>query len=394
MPCFALALSTALSTTPITPTPANIRSSCHCGSLVIDVSFWNWNWNWDWNPDAIEKHENARGKDICARNCHCGSCRRYHTGAFVSFLETDSSRISVRSGRDKIGKYPSTCKELGPVERWFCRDCSSKLLTIPRHLSASLEKTAVTDGGSDSSANEETDPIERTTKCRLNLGPVVEDGIPPDVTNSWREQLERPENNLHSGESSAIWTRALPVYYDGGDEDEDGDNCDCYDHHDEYPRALPNPLKWSGGCACGACRYDFVLTHPTELQHCYCHLCRELSGSPFMTWIPVEQDDFHWTIQRGARKEEDESSPLQLVRTTSIGSRHICAKCRSVMTIVYDEQPDHVWPCAGSLDDATLPETSQELGKSLGRVCHICCRYHPTWLTERNDGMERMEEAC
>lgn len=319
-------------------------------------------------------------------------------GAFASFLETDSSKISIRKGRDKIGKFPSNCKELGPVERWFCTDCSSKLLSVPLQDISSLDNTAASDGGGDGDGdNEENDTIDRTriprTKCLLNLGPVVEDGISLDVTDSWKEQLERPENNVHWDKTSAVWARSVPNYDDS--EDDDG-------YYDEYPKALPAPLKWSGGCACGSCRYDFILTHPTELQHCYCHLCRELSGSPFMTWIPVENQDFRWTVRRmgeeGVGEEEttmsSSSSPLQLIRTTAFGSRHICRNCKSVMTIVYDEQPDHVWPCAGSLDDSALPKNTAEMGKCLTRVCHICCGYHPTWLRLRDDGMERMEEAC
>ena len=473
---FALALSTA---TPMPSStghdPTRIRSRCHCGSLelLIDV----WGSQSSRNPSAKKEETNNDDNDTHrdrAINCHCQSCRRYHTGAFATFLETDSSNICVQKGRDKIGKYVSSdCKELGPVERWFCTDCSSKLLTVPAlqpqqqqqdsvstsSSSSSLEgktdastsdATGDATSGSDSGDDQEngTITIDQTTRiqdllpaaatkttttkcvCLLNLGPVVEDGISPGVTNSWKEQLERPENNVHSdNNTSALWARALPDYdyedgndydYEDDDEDDDSDEDDDDDNDehdsedddddDDYcdDEALPSPLKWSGGCACGACRYEFDLTHPTELQHCYCHLCRELSGSPFMTWIPVEKQDFRWMVRGrtggGGEKEtptalspslsSSSSSPLQFVRTTPFGSRHICRNCQSVMTIVYDEQPDHVWPCAGSLDDSALPRDAAKMGKCLSRVCHICCGYHPTWLRTRDDGMERMEEAC
>uniref|UniRef100_A0A6U9YP86 CENP-V/GFA domain-containing protein n=1 Tax=Pseudo-nitzschia australis TaxID=44445 RepID=A0A6U9YP86_9STRA len=455
---FVLALSTA---TPIHSStdagPTRIRSRCHCGSLELLIDVWasrNPNVKKEETNDENEADNDSDDNDNentthrvhrdRAINCHCQGCRRYHTGAFASFLETDSSNIHVAKGRDKIGKYASDCKELGPVERWFCTDCSSKLLTLPvlqpqphaSKSSSSLEEktdantsdaagyaTSCSDSGDQENGTIDQTrkpdlllPATRTTTttttkcvCLLNLGPVVEDGISPDVTNSWKKELERPENNVHSdNQTSAVWACALPNYEDGYDYDDDDDDDEdddegCYDD-EYYPKALPTPLKWSGGCACGACRYEFDLTHPTELQHCYCHLCRELSGSPFMTWIPVEKQDFRWTV-RGTGGGEIEtpassslssssSSPLQFVRTTPFGSRHICRNCQSVMTIVYDEQPDHVWPCAGSLDDSALPRDTEEMGKCLSRVCHICCGYHPTWLRTRDDGMERMEEAC
>jgi hypothetical protein len=267
-----------------------------------------------------------------------------------------------------IGKFSSQCDELGPVERWFCMDCSSKILSIP--LPFNPDKDSSTTDSKKQQKEETAIP-----KCLVNLGPVVEEEIPPAKTSLWKEQLEQIENNLHLDKANGVWVRARPEY-----------DLDLFD----------SSLTWSGGCSCGACRYEFALNHPTELQHCYCHLCRTLSGSPFMTWIPVEKKDFRWKTTKMENEEGKLSSPssLEIVRTTPFGRRHICRNCKSVMTIVYDEQPDHIWPCAGSLDDSSLPKDTTEMGKYLSRVCHICCRYHPTWLKVRDDGLERIEEAC
>ena len=38
---------------------------------------------------------------------------------------------------------------------------------------------------------------------------------------------------------------------------------------------------------------------------------------------------------------------LELVRTTSHGQRHECSRCGGVLTIVYDSQPNTIWPVAG-----------------------------------------------
>ncbi len=340
----------------------SIQSICDCGSVVVDVQI-----------DCTEY----------AINCHCTGCRRYHTGPFTSFLKTDLSEISIRRGKEKIGKYFSECKELGPVERWFCMDCSSKIISAPQSISS----YSTNDSGGGKRGNDYDNNYNATIKgqtsefctsngkpnqattCFVNLGPVVDNDISPTITSVWKDQLEQENNNLHFEKRNGIWVDAQPEH-----------SLDF----DNVSGVFDFPQTWSGGCSCGACRYDFILEYPTELQHCYCNLCRKLSGGPFMSWIPVEKEFFRWRP----------STSLQLVRTTSFGRRHICKNCKSVMTIVYDEQPDLVWPCAGSLGDSSLPKDVIEMGKYFSRVCHICCRYHPTWLEIRDDGLDRIEEAC
>ena len=349
----------------------NIRSRCNCGKVVVDVS--------------LDQNDNT----VSAINCHCKGCRRYHTGPFTSYLKTDASQVIIRRGKEKIGKFSSNCNELGPVERWYCVDCSSKIVSVPQPYSDddAMKDTCKSwdcEGNESNKHDKDTVPKSKTEpvkKCLVNLGPVMEDVIPPIVTSSWKEQLERSENNLHFDDAS-VWVRARPKHISDYNYD---------------ARVLNSSLTWSGGCSCGACCYEFTLYHPVEIQHCYCQLCRTLSGSPFLSWIPVKKHDFCWKttcVQEGGDVKSSLPSSLQIVRTTPFGCRHICSKCQSIMTIIYDEQPDLVWPCAGSLDDSSLPNDTEEMGKCLSRVCHICCRYHPTWLKTRDDGMERIEEAC
>ena len=115
-----------------------------------------------------------------------------------------------------------------------------------------------------------------------------------------------------------------------------------------------------------------------------------------MTWIPVEEENFEWY----SRQTTDENAEPPLIRTTSHGQRHICQTCQSVMTIVYDEQPETVWPVAASLHD----DESEEGGKvnrdlllhrcEYDRVLHICCRYKQPWYQLPKDGLVRVQEAC
>ena len=116
------------------------------------------------------------------------------------------------------------------------------------------------------------------------------------------------------------------------------------------------------------------------MQHCYCGLCRRLSGSVCQTWVPVRPTGFTWTA----------SGALTLVRTTAHGQRHMCAECGTTLTIVYDSQPDCIWPVAGVLDDDSLPA---DMPMALGRVIHICCSMMQTWHALPDDGMPRLKHA-
>ena len=314
-----------------------LKSQCHCRRVILDITLPK-----DPIIDVDERMKNTR-----VFNCHCAACRKYHTAAYVSYLEVPKRQISILRGGDEIRKYNiSSCQSPGGdvVERWYCKNCSSKLLSAAKNGDGDSSK----DGGN----------------YRVNLGPIDDDTIPPSYSNLWKKQLKLEENNLHSDNAACSWKDALPNY-------------------------TPQPTTtWNGGCACGACRYEIAITRPAQLQHCYCHMCREMSGGPYMTWIPVYKRDFTW------KKPQSDNDAVELIRTTKFGSRHICSQCRGVLTIVYDSQPDIIWPCAGGLDDMSLPMSSEEMGAYLKRVCHICCRHLPPWLELPEDGMERIANAC
>ena len=216
---------------------------------------------------------------------------------------------------------------------------------------------------------------QQSNEYLINLGPINADTIPQTQSYRWKQQLKQIENNLHSSEESSSrscrWAGVLPSNTE-------------ISYSARRKMQLSTAKMWSGGCECGACTYEITLTRLTQLQHCYCNMCRKLSGSPYSTWFPVDKTQFKWR----------QSDSITLARTTPFGQRHICKKCRGVMTIVYDEQPNLVWPCAGGLDDATLPDSSDEMGLLLSRVCHICCRNLPPWIELPEDGTERLMDAC
>jgi hypothetical protein len=361
-----------------------IQSQCQCGQVTINISL---------SPN--NNNDNSK-----VWNCHCPSCRRYHTSAYVSYLQIPRDQLSIRTlannddddddddDDDKsvketmmIGRYTSSpCQTLlekannnnsnsnKVMERWFCTNCSSKLLSV------------IVSSNSSSAANANNNDNHNKEECLVNLGTLNQNTIPKSFSNRWKEQLKKIESNLvtqHEGRhpSSCHWAGVLP-----------SNNYENVSYSERRGIRLSTASIWLGGCDCGACRYKITLTRLTQLQHCYCNLCRKLSGGPFSSWLPIDRSAFEW---------EDSSSvdALNLVRTTSFGQRHICKICRSVLTIVYDDQPNLIWPCAGSLDDATLPKNKNEMRSFLSRVCHICCLELPPWLDLVEDGMEKLDDA-
>lgn len=265
----------------------------------------------------------AAGEAPSMSRCHCPSCRRFHSSAFATFVPVQSALEDWGLG-DKVILHKETCAALGPVQRVLCGNCSTKLATIPL---------------GDNSKN---------VRAVLALGAVDDDSIPKALAKRWQTDFQ--DWGLESG---APWWKATPT-----------------------PCASVRRVEASGGCACDNCRFKAKL-FPGEAQHCYCNLCRRLSGAAAMTWVPSDADGFQWT-----KKES-----LRLVRTTGQGQRHMCTRCGGVLTIVYDSQPDQVWPVAGVLDDESLPE---DLSTSWYRVIHICCSMMQPWYRLPDDGLARL----
>eukprot|EP00930_Biecheleria_cincta_P049862 TRINITY_DN35063_c0_g1_i1.p1 TRINITY_DN35063_c0_g1~~TRINITY_DN35063_c0_g1_i1.p1 ORF type:complete len:340 (-),score=53.36 TRINITY_DN35063_c0_g1_i1:19-1038(-) len=257
-----------------------------------------------------------------AIRCHCASCRRFHTSAFAALLpvagfpEDWGLAGQARRHRDQ-------CSALGVVDRLMCNRCFSKLATLPQKGAA-----------------------------LVSLGSVEDESVPVPLARRWQVVFE----DLEIG-SRATWWDALPG--------------DC-----TGPRRV---LRLEGRCACGSCAFAAELL-PGEAQHCYCNLCRRLSGSVAQTWVPASNDSFQWTRNDG----------LRLVRTTGHGQRHMCEKCGGVLTIVYDSQPDCTWPVAGALDDVAFSGRNEGLWY---RVIHICFSMMQPWYRLPNDGLPRLKFA-
>ena len=331
-----------------------LRSKCACGYVQIEIS--------NVSPTAQS-----------AVSCHCRKCRKYHISAFTNYLIVDESQISFGKGKIQgdlesninndgpIGIYKDSCDEVGEVERLFCRRCLGKILT---RQSQSSTQEADSD-----QANEVEDKL-----IFVNMGALDDDTISEEFSEAWKSNTVPWQV-----QQACTWVSATPsLGLSRG----------------RMPRKHQTMV--TGGCSCGAYQYEFPVQYEStilELQHCYCNLCRRLSGSPFSTWVPIGRDELEWkhsaVTTSEATRSHSRSPPM--IRTTPFGRRHVCPTCAGVLTIVYDSQPDLVWPAAGGFDDLNVPT---ELENLLGRVVHICCRWKQSWYDIPMDDMERLDNAC
>lgn len=267
----------------------------------------------------------ARLREPTLTHCGCQSCRRYHAASFAASVATMPDAVNFQ-GETRV--YRHSCARFGTVERIACSKCYGKL------------------------ASRLMGPVPNA--MHLAAGSIVDESVPLGTAFDWQRSTPPVET---------VWGSSLPSLDPYGQE-----------------RPLPLEVTPEGGCVCGACRFEASGLLPGQLQHCYCVLCRQLSGSAFMTWMPCDLDEFQWT----------KSNSLRVIRTTAHGRRHICRECFSVMTIVYDSEPDVIWPAAGSLDDALLPNNFSSYNY---RSIHICCEWMQPWHLLPDDGLPRLRFA-
>lgn len=97
-------------------------------------------------------------------------------------------------------------------------------------------------------------------------------------------------------------------------------------------------MKRSGGCLCGAVRYEISGGDPA-IGICHCSMCRR-QGGHVQAAMAVPRADFRWTRQDG----------LAWYRSSDHGRRPFCRDCGTPLGYEEDNA-DTVYPNAGSLDD-------------------------------------------
>ena len=100
-------------------------------------------------------------------------------------------------------------------------------------------------------------------------------------------------------------------------------------------------MKRSGGCLCGAVRYEIDGADPA-IDICHCSMCRR-QGGHVQAALEVPRAHFRWTREDG----------LAWYRSSGHGRRPFCSRCGSALGYEEDGE-DLVYPNAGSLDDGGI----------------------------------------
>jgi len=101
--------------------------------------------------------------------------------------------------------------------------------------------------------------------------------------------------------------------------------------------------KLSGGCACGAVRYECE-GEPVMVANCHCRDCQQSSGAPMATIFAVPRTAFR-TLQGETRRYQvtgDSGQPVV---------RQFCPACGSPLFTDVAVVPDLQFVRAASLDD-------------------------------------------
>jgi hypothetical protein len=99
---------------------------------------------------------------------------------------------------------------------------------------------------------------------------------------------------------------------------------------------------YTGGCLCGALRYEAV-GEPTGAGHCYCGDCRRASGSGFIPFMGFKADSVRFTGE--AREFRSKAA------NGGDAVRNRCAQCMSLVFGGEIGKSDSYTLYAGSLDD-------------------------------------------
>src|ERR1041384_4347835 len=91
---------------------------------------------------------------------------------------------------------------------------------------------------------------------------------------------------------------------------------------------------FSGGCACGAIRYEST-AKPILMLHCHCRDCQRSSGGPFSSFVIVPKEAFK--VLQGSPRFH--ASPSEAGGETHRG---FCAECGSPVAVNADAAPQIV----------------------------------------------------
>lgn len=115
----------------------------------------------------------------------------------------------------------------------------------------------------------------------------------------------------------------------------------------------------SGGCQCGAMRYQFdAALH--DIAHCHCSICRRTSGGIVTTWITVPRARFSWL--QGVAKQYASSASC---------TRYFCPECGAQLALFTSLSPGTLDVTVATLDNPERAPADR----------HIWVQSRLPWLT-------------
>lgn len=100
----------------------------------------------------------------------------------------------------------------------------------------------------------------------------------------------------------------------------------------------------TGGCQCGAIKYQAFRGESKTVAHCYCQMCRKLTGGSFVSYAEFPSDGISFT-----------KGQLKYFKSSEFAVRGFCGDCGCHVTYQYygerDQITNSVWIAAGSLDN-------------------------------------------
>ena len=106
----------------------------------------------------------------------------------------------------------------------------------------------------------------------------------------------------------------------------------------EPPPLMRKSSKISGGCFCGAVRYE-AKGPPSNSMVCHCRTCRGITGAPVVAWVTFDQDKVRFV-----------SGKPKTFRSSKSVLRRFCPKCGTQLTYETNKHPTTIDITTASLD--------------------------------------------
>lgn len=111
------------------------------------------------------------------------------------------------------------------------------------------------------------------------------------------------------------------------------------------PKGNLTMAKLTGGCLCGAVRYE-ASAPPFDAGYCHCRMCQRESGAPALPFAIFAIDEFRYVAGKP-----------RVYRSSDHGERRFCETCGASLDYREREAPTEISVNIGTLDnpDAAVP---------------------------------------